>query len=224
MIRRWAAASSALCVSLALTAGGSPALAQNADCRFFKVQGNSLNVAKEPRADAPFVDVLDKNDIVCVTRDQQVGDRQWALVAFKLVKQKEQPVEGWAIMRLLQPATPEELAAARGTAPAAATQADTSGEEIVRFSEPIQNGAYPVVGRSLEELINGVPLFPPIEGLDDKLWKDKPCSTCHKWNRQTLCEQATLYAKRPAAAVRIRHPYGGPDKVAMTNWAKNGCQ
>lgn len=98
-----------------------------------------------------------------------------------------------------------------------------SGEEIVRFSEPIQSGGFPVQGHTLEQLIHGVPTFPPIEGLPDEVWK-KQCSNCHQWNRQTLCQQAQIYAQDIKMTMRKQHPYGGPEKLAMRNWALHGCQ
>ena len=88
---------------------------------------------------------------------------------------------------------------------------------------PLDFGPFPVNGRSLEELINDVPMFSPMEGLDESAWK-KPCNNCHKWDRQTLCEQGATYAKNPKAALRHSHPYGGADKIAMMRWAKGGCQ
>ena len=77
--------------------------------------------------------------------------------------------------------------------------------------------------RSLEQLVQGVPLFPPIEGLDESIWK-KNCNACHKWDRRTLCEQGATYIKDPKMALRGSHPYGGPEKVAIMQWAKTGCQ
>jgi hypothetical protein len=32
------------------------------------------------------------------------------------------------------------------------------------------------------------------------------------------------YVKNPKSALRVSHPYGGPEKVAMMQWAKTGCQ
>ncbi len=66
-------------------------------------------------------------------------------------------------------------------------------------------------------------MFPPIEGLPESVWK-KTCSSCHKWDRRTLCEQGAYYVKNPAAALRGSHPYGGAEKLAMMQWAKTGCQ
>jgi len=210
----------------------STAQAQDADCHFFKVQSDSLNIAKEPRADAGFIDALNKNDIVCVTRDQQVGERTWGFITYAIANQNQRSIQGWAITRSLLAASPADVAAARAApaaaagapaAPAAAAAGGAAPEYVVKFSEPIPFGAYPVNGHSLEELIKGVPLFPPIPGLPEALWK-KTCDNCHKWNQQSLCEQATIYAKNPAMTLRQVHPYGSPEKIALMNWAKNGCQ
>jgi hypothetical protein len=95
--------------------------------------------------------------------------------------------------------------------------------QVLRFSEPIPFGPPPVNGQTIEKLAAGIPLFPPIEGLDEKLWK-RNCSTCHKWDRQTLCAQGKTYVNNPALALRHQHPYGGPFKVTLLEWAKTGCQ
>ena len=119
------------------------------------------------------------------------------------------------------PASPPVNAPAPSPPPVADTPARAG--EVVRFSEPINVGPPPVNGHSLEQLIVGVPIFPPIEGLEERIWK-KPCTSCHRWDRQTLCVQAGVYAKNPKAALRVAHPYGGPEKVAMIKWAEGGCQ
>jgi hypothetical protein len=93
----------------------------------------------------------------------------------------------------------------------------------VRFNEPLTSGPYPVNGRSLEQLVDDIPLFPPIEGLDEAVWK-KNCKACHQWDRRTLCEQGATYVKNPRSALRGSHPYGGPEKLAIMQWAKTGCQ
>jgi hypothetical protein len=95
--------------------------------------------------------------------------------------------------------------------------------EVFRFDHPVPFGAYPVRGHTLEELLDGKPLFSPIEGLEDELWK-KPCSTCHQWNKERLCEQGTSYIKAAKYVLRHQHPYGGPYKLALMRWAKTGCQ
>jgi hypothetical protein len=220
-------------IMLCLTAGacvaawGWSATAQGPACRYYKVQANSLNVSKDARGDSLFIDVLDKGEIVCVTRDEKVGDRDWVYIAHKLPKPNEKaPVEGWTNLRLLQPLTPAEITAATGaaaqSAPAAAPAAGPPADDVLRFSQPVPFGPFPVNGRSIDELAQGIPQFPPFDGLEESLWK-KNCAACHKWDRQTLCEQGASYAKNPRYALRISHPYGGFSSALM-QWAKSGCQ
>jgi hypothetical protein len=202
------------------------ALAQEPPCRLYKVQPGSVNISKEPRGDAAYIDVLDSADVVCVTREQKVGERDWGFVDYKLPRpDQRKPVQGWANLRLLQRLSEAEIAAWRGpaAAPAAAAAGGAPAEEVVRFNVPLTSGPFPVNGNSLEQLVAGVPLFPPIEGLDEKVWK-KNCTACHKWDRQTLCEQGASYIKDPKTALRGSHPYGGAEKIAMMQWAKTGCQ
>jgi hypothetical protein len=220
-------------IMLCLAAGacvavwGWSASAQGPACRYYKVQANSLNVSKEARGDSLFIDVLDKGEIVCVTRDEKVGDRDWVYIAHKLPKPNEKaPVEGWTNLRLLQPLSPAEITAATGAAAAqsapAAPAAAPPADDVLRFSQPVPFGPFPVNGRSIEELAQGIPQFPPFEGLEESLWK-KNCAACHKWDQRTLCEQGASYAKNPRYALRISHPYGGFSSALM-QWAKSGCQ
>lgn len=97
-------------------------------------------------------------------------------------------------------------------------------DDMIYFDKPIGIGPVPVNGRSIEELIRGKPLFSPIEGLDKSLW-EKDCSSCHQWNRESLCDQGKTYAGQNIRLVlRHPHPYGGPFKLAITRWAAKGCQ
>jgi hypothetical protein len=220
-----------LCIAAVVWTQSAPA--QDPQCRLYKVQPSSLNISKEPRGNAAYIDMLDSADVVCVTREQKVGERNWGFVDHKLLKpDQRKPIGGWANMTLLQRLSESEAAAARGLtlsppaapAPAAAAPATAAAEEVVRFKEPLTSGPYPVNGRSLEQLmISGVPQFPPFEGLDEALWK-KQCTSCHKWDQRTLCEQGASYVKNPKSALRGSHPYGGAEKVAMMQWAKTGCQ
>jgi hypothetical protein len=208
-----------LCVAAVVWTQSAPA--QEPQCRLYKVQSSSLNISKEPRGDAGYIDVLDNADVVCVTREQKVGERNWGFVDHKLIKSDQRKaVAGWANLGLLQRMTDAEIAGLRG-APAPPPAAPA--EQVVRFDEPLTTGPYPVNGRSLEQLVAGIPLFPPIEGLDEASWK-KQCNACHKWDRRTLCEQGATYVKNPKSALRGSHPYGGAEKLAMMEWAKTGCQ
>jgi hypothetical protein len=96
-------------------------------------------------------------------------------------------------------------------------------DDVIRFDVPLTTSPTPINGHSLAELVHGTPLFPPIQGLEQSVWK-KQCTSCHQWTQKTLCDQATFYVKNPKAALRVPHPYGGPEKVAMIQWAKTGCQ
>jgi hypothetical protein len=96
-------------------------------------------------------------------------------------------------------------------------------EDILRFNQPIPFGAFPVNGHSIEEMIDSTPMFPPIEGLDESLWKKK-CTSCHQWNQARLCEQAQTYVQAPRYVLRVPHPFGGTLKLALMRWAISGCQ
>jgi hypothetical protein len=111
-----------------------------------------------------------------------------------------------------------DVAALRSTPPPAPT-----ADQMVRFKEPLASLPFPMNGQSLEQLVESVPLFPPIEGLEESVWK-KHCNSCHSWNQKTLCEQGNTYLRNPKAALRVSHPFGGPEKVAMMQWVKAGCQ
>ena len=215
--------------------GAQAAVAQQPDCRFYKVQSNNLNVSKEPRGDAVYIDMLGNADIVCVTREQKVGDRDWAFVAQKVVKPDQRaPVDGWVNLRLLQRLSDAETAALRGGTPtpppaaAAPAPAAAAEDNVVRFTEPLTFGPFPVNGSSLEQLSQGVPLFPPIEGLDESIWK-RNCSACHKWDRRTLCEQGASYAKNPARSAAApaslwRRRQDRADAMGQNRLPMTGCQ
>jgi hypothetical protein len=201
-----------LCIAVVACVQSAPA--QEPQCRLYKVQSSSINISKEPRGDGGYVDPLDNADVVCVTREHKVGERNWDMALLQRLAEAEgAPRRGM---------TASPPAAAGAPAPATPAPAPT-GQDVVRFKEPLTSGPYPVNGSSLEQLVNGIPLFPPIEGLDEAVWK-KNCNACHKWDQRTLCEQGATYVKNPKSALRGSHPYGGAEKVAMMQWAKTGCQ
>jgi hypothetical protein len=72
------------------------------------------------------------------------------------------------------PPPPAAFAEPRPVAPSRPEEA--AGDEEIRWSKPINSGAYPVQGYSLEELVKGIPEFAPIEGLPEEVWH-KPRST-----------------------------------------------
>lgn len=118
------------------------------------------------------------------------------------------------------PAVPSPAAGepARGNA-----AAPMRPEEVLHFDQPIPFGPFPVNGHSIKEMIDTVPLFSPIEGLDDEsAWK-KNCTSCHQWNKERLCQQALTYVRQPRFVLRVPHPFGGALKLALMRWAKSGC-
>ena len=93
----------------------------------------------------------------------------------------------------------------------------------ITFEMPIVFGDPQIDGKSLAQLIEGKPLYAPIEGLDKAIWSNH-CSNCHEWNKDRLCEQAKNYDKIDISIMRIEHPLGNRFKVALANWAHNGCK
>jgi uncharacterized caspase-like protein len=93
----------------------------------------------------------------------------------------------------------------------------------IAFDMPIVFGDSRIDGKSIEELLQGKPLFPPIEGLDKSVW-EYTCSNCHQWTKARLCEQAQNYDKIDVSIMRLEHPLGNRFKVALANWAHNDCK
>lgn len=93
----------------------------------------------------------------------------------------------------------------------------------ILFDRPIAIGSGPP--RSLRELVQGNPLFSPVEGLEEEYWANEKCDSCHEWTRENLCMQGEFYAARGEEALaRHRHPYGGSFKRAVRRWAEDGCR
>lgn len=94
----------------------------------------------------------------------------------------------------------------------------------VTFDTPLATGGDGVQGKTIEQLISGSPLFPPIVGLPEAAWEGKHCSNCHHWERDNLCTQAKTYlAENGARALSKEHPYGGGFKANLRRWAKADC-
>lgn len=113
---------------------------------------------------------------------------------------------------------------------AAVAPADTFEQETIAmpdgdigFETPLVSQLPEVHGRSIAELINGSPLYAPIEGLPEALWKDQTCSSCHNWTPDDLCTQAQVYLNSAQRSLLKTHPYGGEFKGALGKWAANGC-
>ena len=232
-------------LGLALACVAGAASAQDAACTMYKVNTSLLNISKDAGGDI-YNDALFDGDSTCVTRLANVKGIDWAFISYKIEGSNRTPVEGWAALQYLQqtgpgaaaapaappaaapppvasaPAVPAPTAAApRPAAPAGATAA-IRPEDVLRFDQPIPFGPFPVNGHSLQEMIDSVPLFSPIEGLEESLWKKK-CTTCHQWDQARLCQQGATYVDAPRNVLRVPHPFGGALKIALMRWAKSGC-
>jgi hypothetical protein len=82
-----------------------------------------------------------------------------------------------------------------------------------------------VDGKSIAALIQGSPLFAPIEGIPDSLWKDQTCSNCHAWTKEAICNQGQTYSTpNGSKAIEKQHPLGGAFKAALKTFALEGCK
>ncbi|MEM6939578.1 MAG: caspase family protein [Pseudomonadota bacterium] len=116
------------------------------------------------------------------------------------------------------PAQEEEVVVASRAAPA------PMGTELT-YTMPFANIEEPLLGLSISEIVTLSPLFPPIEGIPDELWKGQSCSNCHQWTKEALCTQGNTYVTASNdTAVRKPHPFGGGFKVNLRSWADGGCK
>jgi len=97
------------------------------------------------------------------------------------------------------------------------------GDEPIHYDTKLSEPGTPLDGKSIEELIVGKPVFPPIEGLDPSIWQNKNCGTCHQWTRERLCTQAKTYIGHENMVERLKHPYGLIFKQVLERWGEEGC-
>lgn len=226
-------------------------LAGGQACETYAVTARLLNVRSEPSVFGRILDVLAEDQIACVSEIKNTSGQQWGNVVHKSDPgAATEPVNGWASMRFLTPVTlsgsgsasdqgapavgpdqgpsqgpenpPQPENPALPANPALLATGDTD-EFMLTFTAPVPYGAFPVRGRSLQTLAQGLPLFAPFEGLPEDRWRVQ-CANCHQWNADRLCEQGKGYAANPAMTLRIQHPYGGPYKKTLGDWAKAGCK
>jgi hypothetical protein len=96
--------------------------------------------------------------------------------------------------------------------------------QTITFLTPLSRGFEPIAGRSIAQIIEGSPQYPPIEGLPDEVWKGKHCMDCHQWNKERLCEQGQTYLTATGSfALDKQHPIDGFKQV-LREWAASGCQ
>ncbi|SDJ37191.1 caspase family protein [Aliiruegeria lutimaris] len=96
---------------------------------------------------------------------------------------------------------------------------DVTLEALLAHGDPVLNG------KSIAMLVDSSPLFPPIPGLPEGVWKNRPCASCHEWTAEALCDQAKTYlADAGTRALSKQHPFGGGFKDVLRNWAGGGCR
>ena len=108
--------------------------------------------------------------------------------------------------------------------PNVSTTVPSGASMAVGWEVPLAGFTPEVNGRTLAQIVEGSPLFSPIEGIPDELWKDQTCSNCHEWTQERLCEQAQVYLGPLAEqSLAKQHPLGGGLKQAMQAWAAWDC-
>ncbi|WP_299044449.1 caspase family protein [uncultured Tateyamaria sp.] len=119
-----------------------------------------------------------------------------------------------------------QIAAAAPPAETAPAPAPQRADPLpVVFDQPMPEGIAEIRGKTILEAANGSPLFAPIDGLPEALWKDQQCSSCHQWTRDALCTQAMSYLTTSTTrALEKQHPYGGSFKRNLRTWAQGDCQ
>ncbi len=211
----------------------NPATQAQTACKPYLVDAPILQVRKDANTPGVYVTTLQQGEIACVSNAPQVGPQRFGFVVQKSVNGGAPvAVGGWASLIFMtpqantaaaKPATPAApVAAPAKPASAPAVAAAPAAKDILRFDQPVPYGAPQVRGKTLKELVEGSPMFAPIEGLPENLWKKK-CSACHQWNAKLLCEQGRSYLSKAAEVFRHQHPYGGAYKLSLMRWAKTGC-
>lgn len=106
--------------------------------------------------------------------------------------------------------------------PEAAQPPAAPAQQQITFLSPL-TGTGPIEGRSIAQIIEGSPQYPPVEGLPDSFWKGKTCSNCHHWTQAALCEQGKTYLTQTGEfALGKHHPIDGFKQV-LRDWASEGC-
>lgn len=104
------------------------------------------------------------------------------------------------------------------------TADDGTDFQGMTFTTPFPKGDQ-IAGQSIEQLIaNASPLFTPIEGIPEEMWKGQHCANCHQWTQPALCDQAKIYVSGAAAIPDNAHPLGPDFRKGLREWAKAGCK
>jgi hypothetical protein len=95
----------------------------------------------------------------------------------------------------------------------------------VFYDQPLVNAGPNLTGHKISEVLSLSPIYPPIEGLPEQVWKGKHCTDCHKWDRKALCDQGHFFVNNK---VDIKlgevHPLGGYFRRVLKVWASQDCR
>ncbi len=144
------------------------------------------------------------------------------LAAFELktIREKEELAAAAAPVATIPEAPAEAEPSPVATAPTGGAE-DFTG---LTFTSAFPTGGAPIQGLSIAQIVEQSPLFPPIEGLPESVWKGQKCTSCHHWTQEALCDQGKTYVNADDdKAVSKKHPFGGVFKRGVRAWAASGC-
>ncbi len=210
---------------LALLSG--PAAAQEPACTFYKVDTSFLNVSKDVGGHI-YTDVLYDGEIACVSRQDKAHGEDWGFISYKLEGSSgRKAVDGWSSLRAMKQLSPAEAAAvgsrrapaaaAKPAPPSAAPVAPVPGsatvrpEDVLRFNQPVPFGPFPVNGKTIKELAEGIPLFSPIEGLEESSGR-RSAARATNGTRHGCATRARPMRRTPSSFCGIRIPTAAPTR------------
>ena len=146
---------------------------------------------------------------------------EFAQFELKVIAEKAERAAARADATQTAPKEGEDIVVA--AAPSRAATAPMGTE--LTWTMPFTSAGETLTGKSISQLVTLSPLFPPIEGLPEELWKEQTCSNCHQWTQDALCTQGQTYVSAGNGdAVNKPHPYGGMFKKNVRAWAEGGCK
>ncbi|WP_170755864.1 caspase family protein [Ruegeria lacuscaerulensis] len=187
------------------------------------VLAESFGTAPQPKV--PEQTVIEANETERLMYELALADDTVHAYEVYLQSFPEGVFSGKAAERLAALKYGEETVTRKTEADGELSETGPPGNTPMTLDSVLDFGNDHVRGQTINQLVAGAPLFPPIEGLPDELWKDQSCSNCHQWTPEDLCNQAQTYVNRPEAGnVAKQHPFGGGLKVNLRRWALGGCQ
>ncbi|MEL6570879.1 MAG: caspase family protein [Pseudomonadota bacterium] len=187
---------------------------------------SELHVSEQDDTAAPQMSSVEEAMIARAQASGDVGDYAAYLERFPQGVFAELARSEIATQAASEPESAENIDAS-DVAPEQALTAEVVAkpDAEIGFATPLVSELPTFKGLSIANLIEGSPIYAPIDGLPEELWKGQSCSNCHAWTRDALCDQGNVYRSDTAAAyLQKLHPYGGGFKTALRNWSDNDCQ